>query len=193
VVRGFDLAAITNLWTNRSAGLPLGAPFLARLLREKWGFQNRSVSTGWSSLPFHYDGCAAHTVTYTFDAAGRFTQAQDVLGTNGGTYGFIYDNMDRLTEADTTYAFLSGLAGGPGFRSCRHDQYKWVPRPSRSLRRAGTTNAYATGLCGKGQKVVSAASLPALAKNARTGHPQRRCRTRTSSKAGPPALAFNPG
>ena len=44
-------------------------------------------------------------VLYTYDAVGRFTQAQDA----SGTYGFIYDNMDRLTEADTTYAFLSGL------------------------------------------------------------------------------------
>ena len=45
------------------------------------------------------------TVLYTYDAAGRFTEAQDA----SGTYGFLYDNMDRLTEADTTYAFLSGL------------------------------------------------------------------------------------
>ncbi len=45
------------------------------------------------------------TVLYTYDPAGRFTQAQDA----SGTYGFSYDNMDRLTEADTTYAFLSGL------------------------------------------------------------------------------------
>jgi YD repeat-containing protein len=33
------------------------------------------------------------------------TQALDATG----TYGFIYDNMNRLTEADTTYTFLSGL------------------------------------------------------------------------------------
>jgi len=47
--------------------------------------------------------------------------------------------------------------------------------------RAGTWNASATG-CAERTKVVSAASLPALAKNARTGHPQHRWCTQTSSK-----------
>ena len=45
--------------------------------------------------------------------------------------------------------------------------------------------------CAEPTKVVSAASLPALAKNARTGHPQHRWRTQTSSKGAPPAL-FRP-
>ncbi len=46
-----------------------------------------------------------------------------------------------------------------------------VPHPSRSLRRAGTTIAYATGLERKGTKVVSAASPPALAKKRKDGAP----------------------
>ncbi len=40
----------------------------------------------------------------------------------------------------------------------------WVPRSSRTLRRAGTTNACATGFVPEATKVVSAALLPALAK-----------------------------
>ncbi len=43
------------------------------------------------------------TVNYTYDAARRLKQVTDATG----TYGFVYDNMNRLTEADTTYAFLS--------------------------------------------------------------------------------------
>ena len=43
------------------------------------------------------------TVNYSYDAARRLTQVSDATG----TYAFIYDNMNRLTEADTTYAFIS--------------------------------------------------------------------------------------
>ena len=56
-----------------------------------------------------------------------------------------------------------------------------VPRPSRSLRGAGTTNACATGIVRKGQRLASAASYPplqrtqepALSKVEGTGHPQQ--------------------
>jgi RHS repeat-associated protein len=40
-------------------------------------------------------------VSYTYDLAGRMTEVQD--GT--GTYGFTYDNMGRLTQTTTDYAF----------------------------------------------------------------------------------------
>ena len=39
----------------------------------------------------------------TYDVAGRLSSVVD----SSGTYGFLYDNMNRLTEADTTYAFVS--------------------------------------------------------------------------------------
>ena len=64
--------------------------------------------------------------------------------------------------------------GWPGFLISPARSIQRVPRPSRSLRRAGITNAYATRFLRSEQNVVTAASLPALAKNARTGHPQRR-------------------
>ena len=69
-----------------------------------------------------------------------------------------------------------------------------VPRPSRTLRRAGTTNARATDFVRK-NRAASAASPPtpstssgqALAKNARMGHPQwERC-TQEPLRVGPPA------
>ena len=40
---------------------------------------------------------------YTYDAAGRLSQVSDYNTT--GTYTFTYDNMNRLTEADTDYTF----------------------------------------------------------------------------------------
>ncbi len=42
-------------------------------------------------------------VQYTYDVAGRLSSAMDA----NGTYGFLYDNINRLTEADTTYSFAS--------------------------------------------------------------------------------------
>src|ERR1700679_1676636 len=45
-----------------------------------------------------------------------------------------------------------------------------VPRPSRTLRRAGRTTAYTTSSVER-TRVVRAASPPTLAKNARMGHP----------------------
>ena len=42
-------------------------------------------------------------VQYTNDVAGRLSSVLDA----NGTYGFLYDNMNRLTEADTTYSFAS--------------------------------------------------------------------------------------
>jgi len=44
------------------------------------------------------------TVNYSYDGARRLTQVSDATG----TYAFVYDNMNRLTEADTAYAFLTG-------------------------------------------------------------------------------------
>lgn len=43
------------------------------------------------------------SVNFTYDAARRLKQVADPTG----TYAFSYDYMDRLTEADTTYAFVS--------------------------------------------------------------------------------------
>jgi len=43
------------------------------------------------------------SVNYTYDAARRLKQVTDPTG----TYAFAYDYMNRLTEADTTYAFVS--------------------------------------------------------------------------------------
>lgn len=43
------------------------------------------------------------SVNYTYDAARRLKQVADATG----TYAFSYDYMNRLTEADTTYAFVS--------------------------------------------------------------------------------------
>lgn len=45
------------------------------------------------------------SVTFApYDADSRLTQAQDT----NGTYNFTFDNMGRLTEADTLYNFVSG-------------------------------------------------------------------------------------
>src|SRR5438874_4023477 len=48
----------------------------------------------------------ANNVTYHYDVANRLTSVDDAGYT--GTYSFIYDNMDRLSEADVAYSFLSG-------------------------------------------------------------------------------------
>ena len=44
------------------------------------------------------------TVIYTYDPASRLTQVVDPTG----TYSFSYDNMDRLTQTTTNYAFDTG-------------------------------------------------------------------------------------
>ena len=43
-------------------------------------------------------------VNYTYDLANRLTQVSDPTG----TYGDTYDNMGRLTQTSTAYAFISG-------------------------------------------------------------------------------------
>src|SRR5437667_11236172 len=48
----------------------------------------------------------ANNVTYHYDVANRLTSVDD--GGYTGAYSFIYDNMDRLSEADVAYSFLSG-------------------------------------------------------------------------------------
>ncbi len=65
---------------------------------------------------------------------------------------------------------------------------QWVPRPSR-LCEEREPRTRAPGFVRKG-KVVSTASLPALATNARTGHPPS-VTVSGKSKAGPPANAAN--
>jgi RHS repeat-associated protein len=45
-------------------------------------------------------------LTASYDAAGRMTQVSD--GYTGSTWNFAYDNMGRLTQTTTKYAFLSG-------------------------------------------------------------------------------------
>jgi RHS repeat-associated protein len=42
-------------------------------------------------------------VEYSYDVAGRLYSVVDA----NGTYNFIYDNMNRLTEADTIYSFVN--------------------------------------------------------------------------------------
>ncbi len=44
------------------------------------------------------------SVNYVYDLANRLTQVSDPTG----TYGFTYDNMDRLTQTSTAYTFISG-------------------------------------------------------------------------------------
>jgi RHS repeat-associated protein len=53
----------------------------------------------------------ATQVQYTFDAASRLTQATDPTG----TYQLTYDNMDRLTQTSTVYAFISGKTFPVGY------------------------------------------------------------------------------
>jgi RHS repeat-associated protein len=43
-------------------------------------------------------------VNYIYDLAGKITQVSDPTG----TYGFGYDNMDRLTSTTTQYSFIPG-------------------------------------------------------------------------------------
>ena len=63
----------------------------------------------------------------------------------------------------------------------------WVPR-SCVFARAGTTDAYATGLVRKREQIVSAASPPALAKKRKDGAPTVSERERKNvGKGGPPA------
>ena len=57
---------------------------------------------------------------------------------------------------------LDVLAGGPAFKLQKPPQLR-VPRPSRTLRRAGTTTAYTTGSVER-TKVTPAASPPTLAR-----------------------------
>ena len=49
------------------------------------------------------DGTAVY---YTYDSAGRLTTVDDPTG----TYGFTYDNMNRLTQTSTNYKFDSAAA-----------------------------------------------------------------------------------
>lgn len=46
-------------------------------------------------------------VVYYYDKAGRLTQVYDYNSGNYGTYGFSYDNMNRLTSTATDYQFTS--------------------------------------------------------------------------------------
>jgi hypothetical protein len=69
-----------------------------------------------------------------------------------------------------------GWAGGPAFELPKLSQL-WVPRPSRTLRRAGTglpkvNGFWFEGLKQAGRTYAIGSFVPALAQNARTGHPQ---------------------
>jgi hypothetical protein len=69
---------------------------------------------------------------------------------------------------------------------------QWMPRPSRSLRRAGVGNAGASLLIHVvvvTNQVEHAASPPTLAKNARMGRPLWKWCTQKSLKVGHPPFA----
>ncbi|MGE5052921.1 MAG: RHS repeat-associated core domain-containing protein [Acidobacteriota bacterium] len=64
-------------------------------------------------IQYHYDNLNRLTsktypdsssINYIYDLAGRLTQVTDPTG----TYGFAYDNVDRLASTTTQYAFLPG-------------------------------------------------------------------------------------
>src|SRR5271168_3809759 len=63
---------------------------------------------------------------------------------------------------------------------------KWVPRPLRTLQRAGNHERIRTGIK-KGNNTVSAASYPPLHKTQGRGTPE--CAMSGKLKAGPPARA----
>ena len=44
-------------------------------------------------------------IVYDYDPAGRLTQVNDYNTASEATYGFVYDNMNRLSSATTTYQF----------------------------------------------------------------------------------------
>ena len=64
-----------------------------QLIVYNYDFQNRLIRKTYPD---------STTVQYIYDPAGRMTQVQDPTG----TYSFAYDNMNRLTQTTTAYAFL---------------------------------------------------------------------------------------
>lgn len=87
------------------------------LLVETYGYDNNNnltLKTDRKNQPIHYSYDALNRLTtktnpdqssvnYTYDLNSRLTQVQDATG----TYGFAYDNMNRLTQTTTAYTFLT--------------------------------------------------------------------------------------
>jgi len=77
-------------------------------------------------------------------------------------------------------------AGCPRLLISRARPAQRVARPSRTLRRAGTTKAYATGFVPKGQKSSRQQRCPPLQTTQGRSTLSYRWRKQTSSKGGPP-------
>jgi RHS repeat-associated protein len=71
-------------------------------------------------------------VTYTYDLNSRQTLVQDATG----AYGFTYDNMNRLTQTTTQYAFLTGQNFQNSYAYDAASNRKTLTAPD------GSTNAY---------------------------------------------------
>ena len=71
-------------------------------------------------------------MTYTYDLNSRQTLVQDATG----AYGFTYDNMNRLTQTTTQYAFLTGQNFQNGYADDAASNRKMLTAPD------GSTNAY---------------------------------------------------
>src|SRR5580692_4823612 len=89
----------------------------------------------------------------------------------------------------TTYSILfceprPQIGGWPGLSITRTHPTKWVPHSSRSVRRVGAM-PHAAPISTLPKSGTSNSIIPALANNARTGHPP--LDRVGSSKAGPPA------
>ena len=65
---------------------------LSQQIHYSYDFQNRLYQKSYPD---------STSISYTYDAAGRLATVVDPTG----TYGFAYDNMNRLKEADTNYSF----------------------------------------------------------------------------------------
>ena len=97
----------------------------------------------------------------------------------------------RISCGCTCDNFLAKkTARGPGFCSCWHQQQGGCPA-LRVLCEGREPRMRALRLRAEPAKVASAVSLPALAQNARTGHPPRF--RWPKSKAGPPAVSAKAG
>jgi hypothetical protein len=140
-------------------------------------FNSPCPTPPWSFTTYVYDAenrlITAAGATYIYDGDGN--RVEKLIGTSGTIYWRETDG-ELTNETDTTnvtlhrHVYFAGrrvcrtdTAGGPGFLISPAAPTRWVPRSSRTLRRAGIGNACANeSVTPRDPETRSSASLRSL-------------------------------
>jgi hypothetical protein len=178
------------------------------------GFRDRAAILGsvifWTTFSqgprFNDDDTVGVKEEYRQDGQNkeiRFAPAELKSIPEGDSCRVFYDAEQRIREKYKSQVSLpcrlrpiravgptSRVGGWPRLWSRRHHRQSGAPCSSRSWRRAGTRNAYATGFVQNGQKLRRGHRYPPLQKTQRRGTLNYRWRRQTSSKVGHPPRAL---